>query len=74
MIRLCHWCGEKYNSEKESSIWCSKNPHRGKGKARLKHRKVKILCLLRSGISESAVITKLENVELSDTGGEHAYK
>jgi len=30
LMRRCRWCGELYNPEKESSVWCPLNPHRGK--------------------------------------------
>lgn len=41
-LRTCHWCGKKYDPEHESSIWCEKNPHRGRGASRRKNSIVTI--------------------------------
>jgi hypothetical protein len=47
MKRKCPHCDARYDTSKgESSVWCEKNPRRGRGGKRLKHRVVKIPCLL----------------------------
>jgi hypothetical protein len=46
MIRRCPWCRMKYETGTESSIWCPKNPHRGKGEKRIKPKVVRIGCLV----------------------------
>jgi hypothetical protein len=43
MIKQCRYCGKKYDTQKESQIWCEKNPHRGKGKKTPKI--IKIFCI-----------------------------
>ncbi len=47
MRRRCNWCGKQIDTTHESSIWCEKNPHRGKGAVRIKKSVVKILSLRR---------------------------
>lgn len=34
LTRRCHWCARTYDARHESSIWCPKNPHRGRGEKR----------------------------------------
>lgn len=44
-MRKCKWCGEMYDPAKGSSIWCEKNPQRGKGAERRKPRLFTMLML-----------------------------
>jgi hypothetical protein len=39
MNRKCKWCGEVYDSEKGSSIFCEKNPHRNSGYSKWKRKR-----------------------------------
>jgi hypothetical protein len=46
MKRKCPWCGQHYDTAKsESSIYCAKNPRRGKGASKIKPSIVRILSL-----------------------------
>lgn len=37
MKRKCRWCGLNYDTARESSVWCERNPRRGhkRGKPRI---------------------------------------
>jgi hypothetical protein len=39
MNRKCKWCGEVYDTEKGSSIFCEKNPHRMSGYSKWKRER-----------------------------------
>jgi hypothetical protein len=56
-MRKCYWCGRKYDAHKESSIYCEKNPHRGRGKNRLTNNKPKVytFILIPANATESEV-------------------
>ena len=36
MMRRCKWCGKDYDTSEGSSVFCSENPHHGKGANRAK--------------------------------------
>lgn len=45
MMRKCHWCKRSYDTKSGSSIWCDRNPHRGRGAKRRKPRLFTMLML-----------------------------
>lgn len=39
MKRKCYWCGGSYDTRIQSSVWCERNPNRGRG-AKLVEKKI----------------------------------